>query len=662
MHFRKQLAGLFLFALIAIVVTTSTGAAWLATRVATEDFNQQCLSLTSLLAQQSKLAVLYGSKETAEEITRAMFSFPDVKRIAIYDDSRLIYQAGAAALSAAFSRKELLLAEPRLDYRSANYWGFRAPVSIERDDADFEMSLTGGSQQSQTIGYVDILFGTEELIKLKNNIILGNVLISVIVTIIIAFALSRFSYRFTDPLQALSNTMESVADGGTKTRANPVGAYELKKISNAFNGMMDTLDQQNNTLLENNRDLKAHIEMYEEAEQARKQLEKQLLQAHKMEAIGQLTGGIAHDFNNILGSVLGFTSLALRINQRAYDQDKMDEYLREVVHASERAKSLIEQLLAFSRKSNSRRAEPIAAQVSINGAIKLLRSTMPSGVSFEICCEEKVPSIFMDVVQLEQVIMNLCINARDAMNGQGDIEVKLEYLPLIDTVCASCHELVQGDYVQLAVRDNGSGIPEENIEHLFEPFYTTKDVGKGSGLGLSMAHGIVHEHGGHILVETVVGVGTCFRLLFPPIQVENDKAPPKVKRMISVPKHSINANILLVDDDVSLAKFVALLLESEGYSVFIKHNAADALTEYREGKTRFDLVVTDQVMPKMSGIEMSKQLLAIAPDLPIILYSGFDRNTSKEQCFALGIKGFLRKPFDNSDLLNMVQNCLEVRV
>jgi CheY-like chemotaxis protein len=268
----------------------------------------------------------------------------------------------------------------------------------------------------------------------------------------------------------------------------------------------------------------------------------------------------------------------------------------------------------------------------------------------------------MDVVQLEQVIMNLCINARDAMNGQGDIEVKLQYLPLVEAVCVSCHEPVKGDYVQLSVRDNGSGIPEENIEHLFEPFYTTKEVGQGSGLGLSMAHGIVHEHGGHILVETDVGMGTCFRLLFPPLQVESEQALPKVKRTISVPKHSINANILLVDDDVSLAKFVALLLESEGYSVFIKHNAADALMEYKEGKIHFDLIVTDQVMPKMSGIDMSKQLLAITPDLPIILYSGFDRNTSKEQCFALGIKGFLRKPFDNNDLLNMVQNCLEVRV
>ena len=253
------------------------------------------------------------------------------------------------------------------------------------------------------------------------------------------------------------------------------------------------------------------------AAEERAQLEAQLRQAQKMEAIGHLTGGIAHDFNNILQAIMG--NLALASERQAELRDpQLGKYLDRAQHSARRARELIAQMLTFSRGQRGKRSQ-VALPDLVRDACKLLRSTLPSTIDLRLNLEDALPLLELDPVQVEQVVLNLCINARDAMNGSGAIRISLRQysgiLARTSPVCASCRQKVDGAYVELAVRDTGPGITPEVMERMFEPFFSTKDVGRGSGMGLSLAHGIVHEHGGHILVDSLLNDRTKFRVLLP---------------------------------------------------------------------------------------------------------------------------------------------------
>lgn len=245
----------------------------------------------------------------------------------------------------------------------------------------------------------------------------------------------------------------------------------------------------------------------------KERLQHQLLQAQKMEAIGQMTGGIAHDFNNILASILGYSELA---NDAIHMQDytKLSEYLDEVISSSERAGELIAKMLAYSR-GNSRVLKAQSLQPVVLDSLSMLKSILPSSIIFNTVLEEHLPDVLADAVQLHQVIINLCVNARDAMHGRGQIDVHLAYVQQISAVCHSCLASFDGSFVELSISDTGDGINADVLGRIFDPFFTTKEVGKGTGMGLSMVHGIVHDHNGHIIVESRAGKGTVFRLFFP---------------------------------------------------------------------------------------------------------------------------------------------------
>ena len=248
-------------------------------------------------------------------------------------------------------------------------------------------------------------------------------------------------------------------------------------------------------------------------DEERAQLEAQLRQAQKMEAIGHLTGGIAHDFNNILQGIMG--NLALASERQAELKDaQLGKYLDRAQHSARRARELIAQMLTFSRGQRGKRS-PVALPELVRDACKLLRSTLPSTIDLRLSLEDALPPLDLDPVQVEQVVLNLCINARDAMRGTGAIRIGLRHHERIHAVCASCRQRVDGSYIELSVRDTGPGITPDVMERMFEPFFSTKDVGRGSGMGLSLAHGIVHEHGGHILVDSLPNERTKFRVLLP---------------------------------------------------------------------------------------------------------------------------------------------------
>ncbi len=395
------------------------------------------------------------------------------------------------------------------------------------------------------------------------------------------------------------------------------------------------------------------------AEVERARLEAQLRQSQKMEAIGHLTGGVAHDFNNILTAVMGYVAMAQE-RVAAQGDEKLDKYLDRALRSGRQARDLIQQMLTFSR---GQRGEPRALQLAplIKESVKLMHSTLPSSIEFDTDLDDTLPSVLLDPVQLEQILMNLCINARDAMQGTGALHIALKKTTHHDGICTSCHQPVSGAYIEVAVRDTGPGIAPKVMERMFEPFFTTKDVGKGSGMGLSTVHGIVHEHGGHIVVEAAPGSGTVFRVLFRPMSRAAGgsivEATEPVNNTAEVRR--LDGCVLVVDDEPAVAEFVSELLESWGLDVTVKRNGVEAEALFAEDPRRFNLVVTDQTMPKITGIELAQRLLARRPELPVILYTGYTERLTEEQTRRSGIRALVTKPVDIAAFFILVRDILK---
>jgi CheY-like chemotaxis protein len=367
---------------------------------------------------------------------------------------------------------------------------------------------------------------------------------------------------------------------------------------------------------------------------------------------------VAHDFNNILTAVMGYVAMA---QERVAGQgdEKLDKYLDRALRSGRQARDLIQQMLTFSR---GQRGEPRALQLPplVKESVKLMRSTLPSSIEFDTALDVTLPAVLLDPVQLEQVLMNLCINARDAMQGAGTLHIGLKQATH-DGACTSCHQPVRGTYVELTVRDNGPGIAPEVVERMFEPFFSTKEVGKGSGMGLSTVHGIVHEHGGHILVETRPGAGATFRVLFKPMSPAEDKSGAEATESSAntAEVRQLNGRVLVVDDEPAVGEFMGELLESWGLEVTIKPNGAEAEALFAQDPQRFDLVVTDQTMPKMTGTELAQRLLAQRPGLPVILYTGYTERLTEEQTRRSGIRALVTKPVDIAAFFSLVRDILK---
>jgi PAS domain S-box-containing protein len=391
-----------------------------------------------------------------------------------------------------------------------------------------------------------------------------------------------------------------------------------------------------------------------QAEEARSQLEAQLRQAQKMEAIGQLTGGIAHDFNNILQSVLGNLTLA---NERIEElgDAKLARYLERAQLSAQRARELIQQMLTFSR---GRRGEPRLMSLAplVAEAAKLLRPSLPSTIEVGLALSEDAPAVKVDPVQAEQVLLNLCINARDAMNGQGAIGLAVRESLATDQVCTGCRQRFTGRFVELAVSDNGPGIEQAVVDRMFEPFYSTKEVGKGSGMGLSMVHGIVHEHGGHVIVDTAPGKGATFRVLLP---AASGRTVPEDKRPNAKVKPRLAGSVLVVDDEDMILEFMGDLLAGWGLEVTLKSSGIEAKHAFAAEPQRYDLVLTDYSMPRVTGLELARQIHGIRPGTPVILYTGYGEDIAEAHLTGAGVRALARKPVEPTELFALLKTHLK---
>jgi len=387
------------------------------------------------------------------------------------------------------------------------------------------------------------------------------------------------------------------------------------------------------------------------AEERLHQSEIRMRQAQKMEAIGTLAGGIAHDFNNILAAILGYTELAL---SRIPHEDRARQNLKEVLTAGSRAKELVQHILTFSRQKEQEK-RPMHLHLVVTEVLHLLRATLP--VTIEIRDHLVAPSdtILADPTQMHQVLMNLCTNAEHAMRERGGIlDVWLEAVEVTDEVVAQHPDLRPGPHVRLTVRDTGQGMAPKVQERIFDPFFTTKGVGEGTGMGLAVVHGIVADHGGTIVVDSVSGQGTTFAIYIPRIDPFSED-----QDLLDDTLMQGSGRVLFVDDEGPLVVIGQQVLEGLGYEVVPHTSGVEALAAFRAAPHRFDVVVTDQTMPHLTGEELARKMLRIRPDLPIILCTGFSYTMTAEKARALGIRKFLMKPVLARDLALVLLEVME---
>jgi PAS domain S-box-containing protein len=383
----------------------------------------------------------------------------------------------------------------------------------------------------------------------------------------------------------------------------------------------------------------------------KKKLESRLRQAYKMEAIGTLSGGIAHDFNNVLSIILGNAELAI---DDIPESSPARFNLKEIRTASMRAKDVVRQLLNFSRKADQE-LKPTRIIPVVKDALRFLRATIPTSIEIRQNIQGASDTVLADSTQIHQVILNLGTNAFHAMEETGGVlEIGIKNVVFDQKAAIPYSELVPGKYVQLTLSDTGQGIAPEIRERIFDPYFTTKEIGKGTGMGLSVALGIVKGHGGAISVDSEPDKGTCIRIFLPMVDKEAET------EFVSEEKLSTgNENILFVDDEESLADLGRLRLEKMGYRVTAITRPAEALELFCANPDQFDLVITDMTMPQMTGDRLAKEILKIRPDMPIIICTGFHEKMTEEKSKEIGIKTFLLKPVSIINLAKHVRQVLD---
>ncbi|MBE9572348.1 MAG: PAS domain S-box protein [Proteobacteria bacterium] len=384
-------------------------------------------------------------------------------------------------------------------------------------------------------------------------------------------------------------------------------------------------------------------------------LEDKLRQAQKMEAIGTLAGGIAHDFNNILSAIIGYTELA---EYEIPEGSKTREKLKEVLKAGRRAKDLVKQILAFSRQGDQER-KPLQISHIVKEALKLLRASLPTTIEIRRNIEPDTGIIEADPTQIHQVMMNLCTNAAHAMNNKGGmLEVGIRNVEVgNEDIGLEYPNVPPGHYVLLTIRDTGHGMSAGVVERIFDPYFTTKEKGEGTGLGLAVVHGIVKSYGGTITVYSEIGKGSTFNIYLPAIEkkVEEEKETGE-----AIPTG--HQRILFVDDEPALVDIGKKMLEHLGHEVVVRTSSLEALEAFRNNSERFDLVISDKTMPQMTGFDLARELKQIRPDIPIILCTGFSDTTDSDKAKAMGISGLVMKPIVMREMAEAIKRVSDGKI
>ena len=382
-------------------------------------------------------------------------------------------------------------------------------------------------------------------------------------------------------------------------------------------------------------------------------IQDQLNMAKRIDAISQLTAGVAHNFNNKLASILGFADLALE-DIKQYKNKDLEDSLNEIIIAGKMARDLVRQLMAFSVSEPSE-PEQVDIKLVIDQVVKLITSTFPVGIKF-IVDIKTVPLVIIDPVRLHQMLITLVANASDAMDGKGVITISVKEVSIQHGHCNSCHQSISGTFVCISVKDSGSGIRHEHIHDVFLPFYTTRQNEGKLGMGLSALHGILHDMHGHVQIDTLVDQHAEFNLLFPLTPGVEKIDHKKVNEGKEHHLHAEEFHILVLDDEESIAVFMTEFFKLKGYKVTKETSSKEALKKIKQSSKTFDLIITDQSMPDISGTELAKFVYDIRKDLPIVITTGYQEHDFASE--SQNIIAVLTKPFDTLGLLDLVEDIL----
>lgn len=400
-----------------------------------------------------------------------------------------------------------------------------------------------------------------------------------------------------------------------------------------------------------NLDLKKEIEIRKKFERERADLEKQLFQLQKMKTIGTLAGGIAHDFNNILTPILGYTDMAL---EELPVESNLRFDLEQINNAAVRGKDLVQQILTFSREVDFNK-KPVQIQPIVAEVLNLLKSTSPPSVKIKQKLDPGIGTVLADPTHIHQIVMNLCTNANQAMLESGGIlDVRLEAVKLTQRSDPRLGNLKKGDYIRLQISDTGHGMDMETKERIFEPFFTRKEVGSGSGLGLSVVHGIINNYGGAILVDSSPGKGTTFSIYLPKHGIDPESLDKLDKKTVKGDEY-----ILFVDDEPEITFLGKKMLENLGYRVSIQSDSVSAFEEFKNNPQKYSLLVTDQNMPNIIGTELASKMRKIRPELKVIIITGYAEYLSEEMIMKHGISEVILKPMILSDFSKTIRRVLD---
>jgi signal transduction histidine kinase/ActR/RegA family two-component response regulator len=448
------------------------------------------------------------------------------------------------------------------------------------------------------------------------------------------------SLRINKSLVTFSSFFQRAAAESTKIDLNDINFSEFKALAGSANSMLEKREQAERSLRENISE--------------RERLEAQLRQAQKMEAIGTLAGGIAHDFNNILLPILGHTEMLM---MGLPPESHIQYNLQQIYQAGNRAKDMIKQILAFSRKDRQEK-KPVQLGPIIAEAVALLRGSLPTTIEIQYDIKTKDDTALANPIHIHQVILNLSANAAHAMREKGgQLRIELDDFEIGQKVTQLFPHATSGQYLSLTVKDSGRGISPGIMDKIFEPYFTTKNIGEGTGMGLAVVHGIVLDHKGDIRVESEPGKGSKFTALFPKYKsIEGEKGAG-----LEIPSAMPGGNekILLVDDEFVVVDVLQSMLENMGYIVAAHTSSIEALETFSRSPVKFDLVITDMTMPNMTGKDLAMELLTLRPDVPIILCTGFSEQIDEEGAKAAGIKAFLMKPVLMNEVARTVRNVLD---
>jgi len=426
---------------------------------------------------------------------------------------------------------------------------------------------------------------------------------------------------------------------------------EKENVKAANDALEKRVEDRTLELSNANQDLKKEIEIRQKFERERAELEKQLYQLQKMETIGTLAGGIAHDFNNILTPILGYTDMAL---EELPEESNLRFDIEQINNAAHRGKDLVQQVLTFSREVDFAN-KPIQLQPIVVEALNLIKASFPPGVVITQHFDQKIGTVLADPIHIHQIVMNLCTNANHAMmKTGGTLDVRLESVKLDQRTADRIPNLKKGSYIRLTISDTGHGMDIKTKERIFEPFFTKKEVGSGSGLGLSVVHGIISNYGGAIIVDSTPGKGSTFIIYLPKYAGELLEPDKLSKKLLKGDEY-----ILFVDDEPEITFMGKKMLENLGYKVTISSNSLSALEEFYSNPSKYSLLVTDQNMPNMTGTELAFKMKSIQPGLKVIIITGYSDTLSEEVLEECGISEVILKPMILDDFSKVIRRVLD---